>query len=193
MYKLYEYLRRNTLTIVRKKCIIFNDTISKRKTNSRKGCAAYAACAFLMNRRKERETVFQLLFETEFHRDMTPSAVYMNAAAAREIEETQYIHDTYFGVMEKKEEADALISQFARRWKLSRMVVVTRNLLRLAAYEMTWGGVPPKAAINEALEIAKIYDDDAAPAFINGILNQIAREKGLLSDAALKTDGEITQ
>jgi len=137
--------------------------------------------------------VFQLLFETEFHSDMTPSAVYLNAAAAREIEETPYIHDTYFGVMEKKEEADALISQFSRRWKLSRMAVVTRNLLRLAAYEMTWGGVPPKAAINEALEIAKIYDDDAAPAFINGILNQIAREKGLLADAVQKTDGENAQ
>ncbi|MBE6560917.1 MAG: transcription antitermination factor NusB [Ruminococcaceae bacterium] len=163
------------------------------KTNSRKGCAAPAACAFFMNRRKERETVFQLLFETEFHSDMTPSAVYLNAAAAREIEETPYIHDTYFGVMEKKEEADALISQFSRRWKLSRMAVVTRNLLRLAAYEMTWGGVPPKAAINEALEIAKIYDDDAAPAFINGILNQIAREKGLLADAVQKTDGENAQ
>ena len=42
------------------------------------------------------------------------------------------------------------------------------------------GEVPPRAAINEAVELAKIYDDDAAPAFINGILNQIARESGKL-------------
>ena len=152
-----------------------------------------AAWAFFMNRRKERETVFQLLFETEFHRDVTPSAVYLNAAAAREIEETPYIHDTYFGVMENMEEADELISRFSRRWKLSRMAVVTRNLLRLAVYEMLHGEVPPKAAINEAIEIAKIYDDDAAPAFINGILNQIARDRGLITDPTPKENGEGEQ
>lgn len=134
-----------------------------------------------MNRRKERETVFQLLFETEFHGDITPSEVYHNACAAREIDETEYIRTSYFGMMENREEADQLISQFSRKWRLSRMSVVTRSLLRLGTYEMVWGGIPPKAAINEALEIAKIYDDEAAPAFINGILNQIAREKGLLT------------
>jgi len=152
--------------------------------------AAYAACAVYMNRRKERETVFQLLFETEFHRDTPPSEVYLSALAAREIPESDYIRNTYFGVLENREDADELISQFSRKWKLSRMAVVTRNLLRLAAYEMIWGGVPPKAAINEALEIAKIYDDEAAPSFINGILNQIAREKGLISAPQKTEDGE---
>lgn len=143
-----------------------------------------------MNRRKERETVFQLLFETEFHGEVTPSEVYLTALGAREIEETTYIHDTYFGMMENRDEADALISQFSRKWKLSRMSVVTRSILRLGTYEMVWGGIPPKAAINEALEIAKIYDDEGAPAFINGILNQIAREKGLLA-ASSAADGEV--
>lgn len=164
-----------------------------RKLYSQERIYRFAVCAIFMNRRKERETVFQLLFETEFHRDITPSAVYLNAAAAREIEETAYIHDTYFGVMENMEEADELISRFSRRWKLSRMAVVTRNLLRLAVYEMLHGGVPPKAAINEALEIAKIYDDDAAPAFMNGILNQIARDRGLIADPAAVADGVSEQ
>ena len=140
-----------------------------------------------MNRRKERETVFQLLFETEFHRDRTPSEVYMNAAADREIDETVYIRDTYFGVLENQSEADELIARFSKKWKLSRMSVVTRNLLRLAVYEMNWGNVPPKATINEALELVKVYDDDGAPAFINGILNQIAHDQGLLS---LESNGE---
>jgi len=138
-----------------------------------------------MNRRQERETVFQLLFETEFHADTAPSEVYHSARSAREITETDYIRETYFGTLENCDEADQLISQFSKKWKLSRMSVVTRSLLRLATYEMVWGGVPPKAAINEALEIAKIYDDEAAPSFINGILNQIAREKGLLSAPAV--------
>ena len=143
-----------------------------------------------MNRRQERETVFQLLFEKEFHASLAPSDVYLNALSAREITESDYIRNTYFGVLENCEDADALIAQFSRKWKLSRMAVVTRSLLRLAVYEMIWGGVPPKAAINEALEIAKIYDDDAAPAFMNGILNQIAREKGLITAPQKSSDGD---
>jgi len=135
-----------------------------------------------MTRRQEREHVFQLLFETEFHTEIPASTVYHNAVISRDIPENSYIRDTYFGVSEKREEADALISRFAHKWKLSRMAAVTRNILRLAVYEMQWGQVPPKAAINEAIELAKIYDDPAATGFINGILNTIARDLGLISD-----------
>lgn len=143
-----------------------------------------------MNRRQERETVFQLIFETEFHGEETPSAVYMNALAARDIAESAYIRDTFFGVMEKREEADEWIRKFSHKWKISRMAAVTRSLLRLAVYEMMWGGVPPKAAINEALEIAKVYDDEGAVAFINGILNQIAHQSGAIqAETALTEDG----
>lgn len=137
-----------------------------------------------MSRRKEREVVFQLLFETEFHPSVAPSAIYANALELRGEEDTPYIRDTYFGCVERREDTDAHIAQNARKWKLSRMAAVTRSILRLAVYEILWGEVPPRAAINEAVELAKIYDDDAAPAFINGILNQIARESGKLSDPA---------
>ncbi len=135
-----------------------------------------------MSRRKEREIVFQLLFETEFHPSQTPSAIYANALELRDAEDTPYIRDTYFGAMEHREETDAHIAENARKWKLSRMAAVTRSILRLAVYEILWGEVPPRAAINEAVELAKTYDDDAAPAFINGILNQIARASGKLVD-----------
>lgn len=147
----------------------------------------------LMTRRQERETVFQLLYETEFHTDVAPSTVYMDALAGRDIQETPYMRDTFYGVMEHRGEADELIAQHAHKWKLSRMAIVTRNILRLAVYEMLWGAVPPKAAINEALEIAKIYDDASAPAFINGILNRIAREKGLIREEAPAACGDGAQ
>ena len=137
-----------------------------------------------MSRRKEREEVFQLLFETEFHSSETPSVTYANALELRGVEETPYIRDTYFGALEHREETDDLIAQNAHKWKLSRMAAVTRSILRLAVYEILWGEVPPRAAINEAVELAKTYDDDAAPAFINGILNQIARASGKLGDPA---------
>ncbi|MBQ5886351.1 MAG: transcription antitermination factor NusB, partial [Clostridia bacterium] len=84
---------------------------------------------------------------------------------------------------------DAQIAQNARKWKLSRMAAVTRSILRLAVYEILWGEVPPRAAINEAVELAKLYDEEAAPAFINGILNQIAKESGKLGETeSEKTD-----
>jgi N utilization substance protein B len=143
-----------------------------------------------MTRREEREIVFQLLFETEFHADTSSSEVYMNSLAAENAVESPYIRDTYFGTVENRAETDKLIAESAHKWKISRMAVVTRTILRLAVYEMMWGGIPPKAAINEAVEIAKIYDDDAAPAFINGILNQIARKNSLIRDCAEADAGD---
>ena len=145
-----------------------------------------------MSRRNEREVVFQLLFETEFHTAEPPSAIYAAALELREMEETPYIRDTYFGALEHRAEVDDLIAQNARKWKLSRMAVVTRSILRLCVYEILWGEVPPRATINEAVELAKVYDDEAAPAFINGILNQIARQSGKLStpETDAPTDAE---
>ena len=122
----------------------------------------------------------------------TPSVIYANAFELRGMEETPYIRDTYFGALEHRAETDALLAQNAHRWKLSRMAAVTRSILRLAVYEILWGEVPPRAAINEAVELAKIYDDEAAPAFINGILNQIAKESGKLT-APAETETESAE
>ncbi len=135
-----------------------------------------------MTRRQERETVFQLLFETEFHRSTPPSDLYAGGLSAQNIKDTAYIRDTYFGAVEHARESDEEIALCAHNWKVSRMAVVTKSILRLAVYEMMWGGIPPKAVINEAVELAKVYDDDAAPAFINGILNRIARKNGLIPE-----------
>ena len=153
----------------------------------------FAASSVYMTRREERETVFQMLFESEFHPEEAPSEIYANSLAYDGVKETPYLRDTYFGVMENRSEADRLISENAHKWKIARMAVVSKTIMRLAIYEMMWGGIPPKAAINEAVELAKVYDDDAAPGFINGILNQIARKNGLISDEPktdVRADGE---
>jgi len=144
---------------------------------------AAPAATSSMTRRQEREQLFRLLFEAEFHPDETPAEHFAASLAAWEIPDTPYIRDTYFGVLARREEIDALLGAHARGWKLSRMAAVTRTLLRLAVYEMLWGDVPARAAVNEALELAKIYDNPTAPAFINGVLHPIARERGLFGDA----------
>ena len=62
------------------------------------------------------------------------------------------------------------------------MSAVTKALLRMAVGEMLYTDVPPKACINEAVEIAKVYDEGKAPRFINGILNKVARAAGKITD-----------
>ena len=78
------------------------------------------------------------------------------------------------GVLENINELDKIITEFAPSWPVSHMSVIDRNLLRMAIYEMTIGGdAPPKVAINEAVELAKIFGSDSSPRFVNGVLGSV--------------------
>ncbi len=135
-----------------------------------------------MTRREERIQVFQLIFSANFRLDQPIAEIYRTEAdmAEQSQEWTDYVKNTYFGVQEKRDELDTLIAAHANGWKLSRLSRVTLALLRLAAYEMQYvDDVPYNIAINEALELAKIYDDENAVAFINGVLNAIANATGV--------------
>ena len=81
------------------------------------------------------------------------------------------------GVMEHLAAVDARIVRASRNWRLERMARVDRNLLRLAAYEICFcRDIPPKVAINEAIEIAKRFGAHETPAFVNGILDRVLDE-----------------
>jgi N utilization substance protein B len=74
------------------------------------------------------------------------------------------------------EEIDPLIAACAQHWRLSRMAVVDRLILRLAAYELLHApDTPPVVAINEAVELAKRYGTDESSAFVNGVLDEVRR------------------
>jgi transcription antitermination factor NusB len=78
------------------------------------------------------------------------------------------------GCLDGKEEIDRLIGEAAANWNVDRMAVIDRNLLRIAAYEMTKRpDIPPRVAINEAVEMAKMYSTERSGAFVNGILDRI--------------------
>lgn len=81
------------------------------------------------------------------------------------------------GVGRNAEEIDALITGISRNWRLARMAIVDRNVLRLAVYEMTHmtEEVPRKVAINEAIDVAKRFGTAESGAFINGILDRIGK------------------
>ncbi len=130
-----------------------------------------------MKRRDAREEVFRLLFETEFHGEMTPGEIYSLAMEDRDFEDDRYIRESYFGVREKQAEIDAIISRHANGWRIDRIAPVSRNILRLCVYEMKWGrDVPIVVALNEAIELDKKFDDPKAKAFVNGVLNGVKDE-----------------
>ena len=130
-----------------------------------------------MTRREAREELFKLVYE-KLLRSETAQEIYENESAERNLKD-KYIKSCFIGIFEKEEEIDALISENARGWKLARISKVNLALIRISVYEMLYAEIPVNISINEAIELSKKYGDDAAPSFVNGILNTIATQKGL--------------
>ena len=130
-----------------------------------------------MNRRMARENAFILLFEAKFHRERDIAEIYETAKAARAVEDDDYIREVIAGVTEKKEELDACIEKHSHGWKKSRISPVSLTIMELAVYEIYHrDDIPTLVSINEALELVKTYDEEGARAFVNGVLNAVAKE-----------------
>jgi N utilization substance protein B len=84
------------------------------------------------------------------------------------------------GIVADVESLDAQVAQASENWRMNRIAVVERNILRLGIYELRRGEVPPKVAIDEAVHLAHWFGDARAPGFVNGILDGIARSLGRL-------------
>lgn len=96
-----------------------------------------------------------------------------------ESEEVEFAHRLCQGVDRRRQEVDALIENASANWRLARMPVVDRNILRMAAYELLdCPDIPVSVSINEAVELAKRYGDKDSRAFVNGILDRIAADTG---------------
>ena len=88
------------------------------------------------------------------------------------------------GVLEARDEIDALIERFSKNWKINRMSCVDRNVMRIAVYELLYcEEIPPKVSINEAVDVGKKFGTEESGAFINGIMDSIR--------AALETEGTL--
>lgn len=82
------------------------------------------------------------------------------------------------GVEANLDEIDKTLSEFATNWQLDRMATIDRNVLRIAAFELLFSDdIPPKVAINEAIEMAKKYGDKDSGKFVNGVLDKINKSK----------------
>jgi len=142
------------------------------------------------NRRKARELALQALYALEFGtpkvedvvREMRRLAAEppsededLQALVRAEGDTLDFAERLVRGVMEHRLDIDTLLSECSTNWKVPRMAMVDRNLLRLATYELRWvKDIPPKVTLNEAIEIAKRYGTSDSGAFINGILDRVA-------------------
>ncbi len=130
-----------------------------------------------MNRREERRQVLYLLFETLFREDEVPEAIYSNARDERQIPESKYIEETYFGVQKNLETIDGEINSHAKGRSASQMTKITRSILRLAVYEILFcDDINGVFSINEAVELTKEFEDVKVKGFVNGILNAIYQD-----------------
>ncbi len=97
------------------------------------------------------------------------------------LEDPTFIIDLIKGVISHVSELDKIIEKAAPQWPLDQIAIVDRNVLRLGLYELLFGNrdeVPPKVAINEAIELAKSFGGDSSGKFVNGVLGTVYREIG---------------
>ena len=135
-------------------------------------------------RRRAREVALQALFQWEAAGH--PPAAGLEWAAGEyglTDEVLAFAGELTEGVLAHRPAIDQLIARYARDWDLERLARVDRNILRLGIYELLFAGradVPPAVAINEAVELAKRFSSAEASRFVNGILGQLARDRGLV-------------
>jgi N utilization substance protein B len=127
-----------------------------------------------------REWALQFLYQAEFAGEHRPEAVEMFWRHFQTEDATPaYLLELVSGVTSHLEELDVFIVRYSEHWRLERMTIVDRNLLRLAIYELLYQPrIPVKVVINEAVEMAKRYGSEASGGFINGILDQVRMSVG---------------
>ncbi|CDQ17895.1 NusB antitermination factor [Halobacillus karajensis] len=124
-----------------------------------------------MKRRTAREKAFQALFQTVTSEIDTDEAI-AHVVDGQEVDD--FLNDLVHGVMQNREELDKWISDNLDNWTLPRLAKVEKTVLRMAAYEMKYKeDVPPQVAINEAIELAKIFGEEDSGKFVNGVLSKM--------------------
>jgi transcription antitermination protein NusB len=131
-------------------------------------------------RRQSRETALQLLYALDITRADVGDVLHAGWTEKMLSPELRDFTTTLVtGVIEHRDEIDALIQECSTNWSLERIGLVERNILRFAIYELCFlPDIPPNVTINEAVEVAKKYGTEDAPAFINGILDRVKHAVG---------------
>ncbi|MGB3713745.1 MAG: transcription antitermination factor NusB [Candidatus Promineifilaceae bacterium] len=130
----------------------------------------------MKTRRRARRATLEALYEVDIA-DHSPSDVLKRRLLDQSLDEPgeEFANKLMDGVLEHQGGMDLVIARYAPEWPLDQMAVIDRNILRIAIYEFLIDDeTPVKVAINEAVELAKLYGSDSAPRFINGVLGTLA-------------------
>jgi N utilization substance protein B len=138
-------------------------------------------------RRQARELAMQALFYMDMQKDASGQKLELFCENFRPAKKCHpFFSKLVSGVLESRDEIDALIERFSKNWKIKRMSCVDRNVMRIAVYELLYcDDIPAKVSINEAVDIGKKFGSEESGAFINGIMDSIR--------AALETEGTLKQ
>ncbi len=133
----------------------------------------------MKSRTKARSVALQVLFEVDLtgHR---PGDVLTERLEDETLDEhlTEFTRQIVFGVFPLTGKLDSFIAQHAPEWPLDQVAIIDRNILRIALWEFAVASCTPiKVAINEAIELAKLYGSDSTPRFVNGVLGSLANRQ----------------
>ncbi len=139
----------------------------------------------MANRHLARSIAMQSLFQWDFSGKENKAVKKIVQDNIKEfapgLEDDSFVKELVEGVLKNREKLDSIIEKAAPEWPLEQVAMVDRNVLRLGLYELLFGNrdeVPPKVAINEAIELAKTFGSDSSGKFINGVLGTVYREIG---------------
>jgi transcription antitermination protein NusB len=127
------------------------------------------------NRRKAREMAMQALFFMDISKDVSISQIDLFCRCYQPSKNIEiFFQQLTKGILERWCYINDVIERYSSNWKLNRMACVDRNIIRIAVYEILFcEDIPPRVAINEAIDIGKKYGTEGSGAFINGILDSI--------------------
>ncbi len=130
-------------------------------------------------RRRARIAAFQALFEIDIVGHDPARSIRMRLEeVSMPPEGEQFSRDLTLGVLQYRERLDQILQRIAPEWPIEQMAVIDRNILRLAAYEiLCQHETPPKVAINEAVELAKLFGSDSSGRFVNGVLGTLVARR----------------
>ncbi|MEI3387358.1 MAG: transcription antitermination factor NusB [Clostridia bacterium] len=138
-----------------------------------------------MNRLKIRELAFELLYSLEIQKVEKESIeeqikIFLETNEITDKKAEEYFTDVVYGIQTNSEKIQETISSnLASNWKIERISKISLVLLKLSTYELIYKKIPYKVVINEVVELAKLYGDENAPSFINGVLGNIVKQNNL--------------
>ena len=143
-------------------------------------------------RHEARERALQILFQHDIHgKGNIKLEEFWNEFTATD-DAKAFAEQLVKGVLDHQKDLDAVITKYATNWKLDRMPIVDRNILRAGLFELLWmQEVPAKVTMDEAIELAKSFGDDEASKFVNGILDKVLATESRLEEKRANPDKSV--